>query len=380
MLGYSPAMHKFKPLLLAALLANGCLAGSACAQAPLPPPRAANPPARIAMPDAALRGAFEAATRGTLDANALAAYANQPLAGWLEYAALRNGFASLPPERGAAFLAKYRGQVVADAFRKDWLAALARRKDWNAFLASWDSGIDADALKCAQLNAKLALGRTDAEWSNEALALWRGNGKSLPGDCDAPFAQLAAQGKLTDALRWERIDQAIAEVQPGVIRSIAKGLTGADAAQANAYAAYLDAPTGDVGAWPKTARSRQAASRALAKLAKAAPDRAEALLPGIAQTLGMNEDERGRVLYQVALWSVASYLPESARRLAAVPLSAYDANLHEWQAREAMARSDWRAALAAIRRMPDAQRNDSRWTWFAARTSELIGDAAGAKA
>ena len=380
MLGYSPAMHKFKPLLLAALLANGCLAGSACAQAPLPPPRAANPPARIAMPDAGLRGAFEAATRGTLDANALAAYANQPLAGWLEYAALRNGFASLPPERGAAFLAKYRGQVVADAFRKDWLAALARRKDWNAFLASWDSGIDADALKCAQLNAKLALGRTDAEWSNEALALWRGNGKSLPGDCDAPFAQLAAQGKLTDALRWERIDQAIAEVQPGVIRSIAKGLTGADAAQANAYAAYLDAATGDVGAWPKTARSRQAASRALAKLAKAAPDRAEALLPGIAQTLGMNEDERGRVLYQVALWSVASYLPESARRLAAVPLSAYDANLHEWQAREAMARSDWRAALAAIRRMPDAQRNDSRWTWFAARTSELIGDAAGAKA
>ena len=87
MLGYSPAMHKFKPLLLAALLANGCLAGSACAQAPLPPPRAANPPARIAMPDAGLRGAFEAATRGTLDANALAAYANQPLAGWLEYAA-----------------------------------------------------------------------------------------------------------------------------------------------------------------------------------------------------------------------------------------------------------------------------------------------------
>jgi soluble lytic murein transglycosylase len=30
--------------------------------------------------------------------------------------------------------------------------------------------------------------------------------------------------------------------------------------------------------------------------------------------------------------------------------------------------------------MPDAQRNDSRWTWFAARTSELTGDAAGARA
>ena len=382
MLGYSRVMHKPKPLLLALLLANLCFAGNACAQAPVPPPRAANPPARIAMPDAALRAAFEAAARGTLDAATLSSYAEQPLAGWLEYAALRRDFASLPVERGSAFVAKYRRRdpALAEAFRADWLAALARRKEWPAFLALWDNDIDDDAMRCARLNATLSLGRTDARWSNDAQALWRGSGKSLPDDCDAPFAQLAAQGKLTDALRWERIDKAIAETQPGVIRSIARGLGGDDATLANAYAAYLDDANGSIDAWPKDARSRQVASRALAKLAKAAPDRAEALLPGIAQALGMNEDERGRVLYQVALWTVASYGPESARRLAAVPDSAYDANLHEWQAREAMARSDWRAALAAIRRMDAAQRSDSRWTWFAARTSELTGDAAGAKA
>ena len=55
---------------------------------------------------------------------------------------------------------------------------------------------------------------------------------------------------------------------------------------------------------------------------------------------------------------------------------------HELAARvvkEAMARSDWGATLAAIRRMPDAQRTDSRWLYFAARTSELTGDAAGAR-
>ena len=385
MLGYSRAMHKFKPLLLASLLANCCLAGSACAQTPLPPPRATTPPARIAMPDAALRGAFEAATRGTLDAATLSSYANHPLAGWLEYSSLRRDFATLPAERGAAFLAKYRGQVVADSFRKDWLAALAKRKEWPAFLASWNHDIDDAGLRCSQLQARLARSTQgapslDANWFDDVVAMWRSSGKSLPDACDAPFAQLASEGRLTDALRWERIDQAIAETQPGVIRSIGKGFAGVDAAQANAYAAWLDNPNGSIESWPKTARSRLVASRGLAKLAKAAPDRAEALLPGIAKTLGMNEDERGRVLYQVALWSVASYLPESARRLAAVPDSAYDANLHEWQAREAMARSDWRAALAAIRRMPAAQRDDSRWTWFAARTSELTGDAAGAKA
>ena len=40
------------------------------------------------------------------------------------------------------------------------------------------------------------------------------------------------------------------------------------------------------------------------------------LLPGIASVLGFNDTERGRVLHPIALWTVASYGPESARRLA----------------------------------------------------------------
>jgi soluble lytic murein transglycosylase len=86
------------------------------------------------------------------------------------------------------------------------------------------------------------------------------------------------------------------------------------------------------------------------------------------------------VLYQIALWTVASYQPESARRLAAVPTAAYDEKLHEWQVREALSRSDWPSALAAIKRMDEPQRSDSRWQYFAARTSELTGDAKGAQA
>ena len=379
MLGYSPIMHKFTLSMLAVLLANLCVSSSAYAQTPVPPPRAANPPARITMPDTALRAAFEAATRGTLDAGTMSSYASHPLAGWLEYAALRRDIATLPTERGGAFLAKHRDTPVARTFRNEWLATLAKRNDAAAFLSAWDEGIDDAALRCARANAQLQLGRTDGRWAHEVQDLWRSSGKSLPDACDAPFAQLTEQGGLSTSLRWERFDKAAADTQSGVIRTIARGMGTDDAALANTYAAYIDNPGGSVDAWPKTPRSRLVASYALAKLAKNSPDRAETLLPGIAGTLGFNEEERGRVLYPIALWTVASYLPDSARRLAAVPLSAYDASLHEWQAREAMSRSDWRGALAAIKRMPDAQRNDSRWTYFAARTSELTGDAAGAK-
>ena len=380
-------MHTHATLMLAVLLCGTSLtAGSARAQAStpnaVPPPRSAHPPVLLPMPDADLRAAFEAAARGTLDPATLERHRAQPLHGWLEFAALRRGFDTLPVDRGAEFLRRHGSQPVGGAFRVEWIAALGKRKEWPALLSAWRDGIDSTALRCLQLQARHQLGRNnEASWVREAQAIWRSRGKSLPDSCDPVFAQLAAQGGLDDALRWERFDLATDAQQPGVMRAIARGMAApADAALATSYAAYMDAADASAANWPKTARSRQVAAAALARLAKESPDRAESLLPGVVQALGFGEAERGRVLYPVALWTVASYLPGSAQRLAAVPLSAYDASLHEWQAREAMAHSDWAAALAAIRRMPEAQRNDSRWQYFAARTSELTGDAAGAKA
>lgn len=368
-------MHIVTSSLLAALLGTTCLvSGSAVAQIARPAKM------QIAMPDAGLRSAFDAAERGQLDDATRVTYAAQPLAGWLEYTALRRNFDSLPIERGTVFLAKYRGQPVATAFRNEWLAALATRQDWEGFLANWQDSIEDTALRCMQLNARMALGRTDANWTRDVQAAWRSSGRSLPDACNGPFATLAAQGGLATALRWERIDLAVGEAQSGVIRSSAKGLDADDAILANRYAAYLDAPDASAAQWPSTPRSRSVASAALAKLAKSSPDRAETLLPGIASALGFDANQRGAVLYQIALWTVASYLPDSARRLAAVPASAYDEKLHEWQAREAMSRSDWPAALAAIRAMDAAQRNDSHWQYFAARTSELTGDGPAAQA
>ncbi|MEO5628204.1 MAG: transglycosylase SLT domain-containing protein [Thermomonas sp.] len=367
-------MHIVNSALLAALLGTTCLvSGSAVAQA-VPASRI-----QIAMPDTGLRSVFEAAARGQLDDATRGPYANHPLAGWLEYTALRRDLDTLPTERGSAFLTKYRGQPVAEAFRGEWLGALAKRKDWPALLAYWSDAIDDTGLRCSRLDARVALNRMGVDWTRDVQAIWRSSGRSLPDACDSPLAALARLGGLTSSLRWERFDLAAAEGQSGVIRSIAKGLIGDEAILANRYASYIDAPDASAAQWPKTTRSRLVASAALAKLAKSAPDRAEALLPAVVSALGLNEAERGAVLYQIALWTVASYGDESARRLAAVPASVYDAKLHEWQVREALSRNDWRAALAAIRKMDAEQRSDSRWQYFAARTSELTGDNAGAQ-
>ncbi len=328
---------------------------------------------------AQLKTAIADAERGQFNAAQAASLSRNPAYAWLEYANLRRNVETISNEQAQDFLRRYNGQAVASTFRSVWLPAVARRQDWTTLLANW-TPTDNVGLRCAQLTARQATGKADAQWTSEAQDLWRKSGSSLPDGCDAVFAVLQAQGGLTDALRWERIDAAADAQQPAVMRSAARGLPAADLALANDYAAFVDKPNARALDWPRNDRSRRIASDGLQKLAKADPDATERQLPQYAQVLGLSADQQAQVRYQIALWTVASYLPDSARRLNAVPDSAYDERLHEWRVREAMSRGDWAAALAAIRRMEAKQRADSRWTYFEGRMLEKTGQAAQAKA
>src|SRR3546814_6713185 len=148
-----------------------------------------------------------------------ARFANEPVYGWLAYASLRRNSDTLPTDQAQSFLSRHEGQAVADTFRSVWLAALARRKDWPAFRAAWDPSIDDVALRCAELDARQATGATDAQWIKDAQDIWRSSGKSLPDACDPAFAALAAKGGLPPELRWERIELAATQWQPGVMRA-----------------------------------------------------------------------------------------------------------------------------------------------------------------
>lgn len=327
-----------------------------------------------------VEAAIEAAERGEFDAAQYGDLVRHPLYAWIEYASLRRNIDSVASAQAQAFLSRYDGQASAEAFREIWIAQTARREDWAALLAAWKPAVARNAqLRCAELQARQALGRDDAQWIGDVQALWRGTGQPLPANCDPVFEALAAKGGLPPELRWERIDKAAAEWQPAVMRAAARGLSTGDAALANDYAAFIEAVDPRALNWPKTDRSRRMASYGLARLAKSEPLAGEAQLPQYAQAFGFTDEDRGRVLYQAALWTVASYEPESARRLDAVPEPQYDERLHEWRAREAMSRSDWPAALAAIRRMGEKQRGDSRWQYFEGRLSELTGDTATAR-
>lgn len=368
-------------LIMAALAGTACAspAQTAAVAASTPAPR---PSTLQPLPDPRLPrvgDAIDAAQAGRLDAGSHGDLADHALYRWIEYADLRRNLDTLPASRAEDFLKRYGEEAVGTAFRLAWLGQLARREDWPTYVAAWREGIDATALECHALQAESATGRMRSDWTARAQATWTGSGTSLPDACDPVFATLAARGELTPALRWERFDKATDAWDAGMMRAIGRGMSGGDATLAADYAAFMSAPHARALDWPKTERSRRVASQGLARLGKADPDAAEAALPRYADALGFNEADRGRVLYQIALWTVASYLPRSAERLARVPDASYDPRLHEWQVREALSRSDWTAALSAIRRMGTEQRNEARWTYFEARLSEKAGDHAGAR-
>ena len=332
-------------------------------------------PARATQDSARLRdldAAFDAADAGRLDLVQAARYARDPLYPWLQAAVLRAQLRSADPSTVHPVLQALGDTAPGRWLRPPWLAELARREDWAAFSADYRSSDD-PALRCGDLRARLRGGPDEAAtWRAGATAVWL-TGDSLPPACDPVLARLAAVGALDPALRWQRIGLAIVAGEPGVVRAAASGLSSGDAALATAYANYLQTPTDQppVG-WLADERGRLVISTGLSKLARRDPDRAQRLL-GALPAPGLDATARGKVTYEIALWTVASYLPGAADRLAAVPAAAYDDKLHEWQVREAIARDDDPGALAAIGRMGPTQRQDAHWAYFEARLRERLG-------
>lgn len=300
-------------------------------------------------------------------------HADHPLAPYLDYAALRRQIEHIDTASISAFVDRHADVPIAATLRTETLRALAKRQDWAGFRQLYTGSNDA-ALRCADLLSRQSTPAA-AEWLDAAMTLWL-NGSSQPSQCDAVFDVLRRNNQLTATRHLERIDLAAAEHNLGLMRFLARNLPAAQTTLVQSYASYLEAPTqAPTATWPADARSARIATHGITRVARRDPGAAEALLASLQDRLKLDATLRGEALNQIALWSAASYLPDSAARFAKVPAEAWDARLHEWQVREALARGDEAAALAAIARMPPDQRNEARWRYFDARLRERGGDA-----
>ncbi len=330
-------------------------------------------------PSAAQRTAFKqayaAAQQGGDSWRQLASgLRDYPLYPYLQAAALEHDISQVDRATVESYLKQYPDGIPAADLRRSFLRELARRQDWNDFLALYQPGLG-DSLSCFALQAKLAQGGK-LDFEQDLAALW--TKPNLPSACDPVLSAAQAQGLLTRARLWTRIDRAADAGQAGTITSLADWLSLADRVNAQRLALALRDPAGALTQavqWGDTLHSRQAATLALARLARRDVGGADTAWQRLEPRFHFSQPQRDRILHALALFHATDFDDGALARLIALPPAAQSDSTREWRARVALARMNWPAVLAAIEAMPPSQQQDGEWQYFRARALAATGHA-----
>jgi soluble lytic murein transglycosylase len=321
---------------------------------------------------AAFKQVYAAASQGGDSWRSLATgLQNYPLYPYLQAASLEHDIQLIDRPAVEAYLKQYPDLIPADDLRRHFLQELARRQDWDNFQAMYQPGLG-DALTCDALQAKVEDG-TPLDFNKDLASLW--TSPSLPSACDPVLQAAHDQGLLTRERLWARIDIAADAGKGGTISNLAQWLQGDDAQVAQRLAQALNDPAAAVAAapsWPDTARSRQAATLALVRLARRQSITADAAWQQLQGTLQFAPSQRDSILNALAVFHATDYDADALARLINLPASAQTDVSREWRVRVALAEQNWNAVLDAINAMPPDQQQNDEWLYFRARALNAL--------
>lgn len=321
--------------------------------------------------------ATKRATDERADSEALRTY---PLYPYLQAARIKRALSEASNELGSAdrqaetFIEYYEREPVGRDLRATWLTSLAQRQQWQTFLKHYRDDWASDSLRCHSFSARIALGQTQ-DLELDIAPQWL-TPHSLP-DCQRPFDWMRSQNAMTPALIEQRVRRALERNNPRFARQIASSLPADQAAPLLRWAALLENPQKQIDAliaspalqvepkaqlagWTRFARAdRDGALRRYDRFVRARKLTDEAASPyALALALALSWDRRSE-----ALDYFKRVLPED-----------FDDTAREWHARAALWADDWKLVGNIIAAMPDQQRSQARWRYWAARAAEKNGD------
>jgi soluble lytic murein transglycosylase len=319
---------------------------------------------------------YETALKGPVDSwrRLAVGLESYPLFAYLELASVQRRPGAVRREDFDAFVKKYPNSLPTAILREGVLVDLAKRQDWKNYLALYDDSTRNRELRCDALQARIATGQK-IDFAADIQPLWLTE-KALPGACDAPLKWAKDQNKLTAALIWQRIDLVSRAGRADQVSALAPMLDGADRTNAERIAISISDPATvlkQASAWSDDARARDAITLALERTARRDNDAAVAAWPALSTQFHFDTDQRGRILRAIALHGATSYAPEAVARLAALPPDMADDITREWRVRTSLAKSDFKATLAALDTMPESQKSDARWRYLHARMLVKLG-------
>ncbi|MBZ0222206.1 MAG: transglycosylase SLT domain-containing protein [Dokdonella sp.] len=322
---------------------------------------------------AALKASAQPASDDAQRWNALLRDNHYPLYPYVELAGLRGNLKSRTAAEIKAFLERFPDTLPANDLRKAWLRELARRGDWPRFRQFEASFTDTD-LQCDALQARLAAG-DKLDFAKDLEAIWS-NDRALPDACTPVLAAARAQGALTDAELWARIERSATSGNTAAASDAAALLSGTARTEADRIVATLSDPATQLAkakTWADSARNRDAISWGLARLARRNSLGAQTLWADLGARFKWDDTQKDRVLNAIALYRATSYSPDALARLKALPDAADDDATREWHVRMALISGDYAETLSALDRMTEVQKADARWRYLRARILGKLG-------
>jgi soluble lytic murein transglycosylase len=191
----------------------------------------------------------------------------------------------------------------------------------------------------------------------------------------------AAQGLLTSARVWDRIERAADAGNASTIDQSASWLPDNQGVVAMRIADALRSPAAllkKASTFPDTRHDREAVARALMRLARRDSAQAQAYWDTLSKRFAFDRAQRNRLLGTLALYNAVDAGPDAITRLAHLPAAAQTDATREWRVRAAVAQGDWNAAAAAIEALTPEQMQRDEWRYWRARVAQKLGRSAAA--
>lgn len=259
--------------------------------------------------------------------------------------------------------------------RRAWLLSLAARGVWSSFLANLPEGTSDTTLRCHQVTADIALGRSDG-LAAAATEQWLVADKS-PAACDPAFAWLRAQQALTPALIEKRARLTLVAGNAAYARLLAALLPPATAAPLLQWATLIENPQREIEALiaqPQRSVERDALLDGWTRFSRKDADAAAARYDTLLSTRKLDAAAASPYARATALglaWSRNATALAYFNRIAPADLDTLTA---EWWARSALWNGDWQQAARVIKAMPESLRTQQRWRYWALRAASALDE------
>ncbi|GKX56194.1 murein transglycosylase [Leminorella grimontii] len=213
-----------------------------------------------------------------------------PLYPYLEYRQLTQDLSALEIKQANGFITRYPTLPLSRNLKTNFINELARRQDWQGIVQFVTEAPTSTAARCNFYYAKWATGAKQEAYK-EAGAIWL-SGKSLPSSCEGLFDAWRSAGLQTPESVLERIRLASRENNTSLVSALTKKLPASYKSIAEGLNKLQKDPmTVDAFArnFGPTDFTREETRLAFARAARKDVDKAQAMIPQIAQRQKMSK-------------------------------------------------------------------------------------------